>query len=168
MVDDFYQQLVTAGYIVLIKPRAADDIEQGTSQGWDCPGATRQFVDGYNNREVTTNNLYLFDYGTAALTTCWTDTDLYYVAYGPPLNYPLPEIYFEQARKDWYRLEDQHHEIQFQGVMSSCPGDPPQESCMGTWWGPATAWTMMNSGLTGLRNQNGLGMQWATNIQSLP
>lgn len=158
---DVQSWLSANGYSWQVSTQSGDDIETG----WDCASRTRPFVDGYGT--ISTTGLY--DYGDAWLNApCWTDGDVYYVAYGALPSWPFPEIYSQAAADRWTAVR-QSYSMNIQGVMTECRvADPlPQSNCNvngHTEFAPSQAWNALVNDL----NNHGVGgsnMTWATNIK---
>jgi hypothetical protein len=175
---DVQQFLNALGYGWQIQAWSGSDMEQpsgpisdpGGHYWWDCPGATKNFVNGHL---YNPNKSLLIDFGTAWYgqqnTRCtWSVADVYDVAWEPFWVYPLPEIYTHPATQSWIAVRQQGP-IWFIGVMTECKqADPlPYYSCTtgptagenapsGAWW---SLWIGMNNDPPG---QNSL--DYATNI----
>ena len=68
---------------------------------WENFTLTSSLVNGYNN---VTRHAY-FDFGDDS-PGWWTNYQVWYVAYGAPDNFPLPEIYYNaDAVYDWEALD---------------------------------------------------------------
>jgi len=130
LVNNAQNYSVSNGYDAQIGAYGADDIETE----WASYGQSSNFVNGYNN---TSARIFL-DYGDDT-PGYWTNAQVWYVAFGAPDNYPLPEIYYNaDATQDWEPLSawacsNEGGPIDFKGTMSEYP----------TGNTPAQAWTDM-------------------------
>ena len=158
--------LSSTGFSSQITAWAGSDMEQPSGgEAWDCADRTRQFVDGYNNDVLGTQDF--LDYGTAWVpNSCWTAYDVYYVAYGAARDFPLPEIYTGYATDSWVSVRTSYYMF-FRGVMTECQqGDPlPFDYCTSPsdQFAPQKAWLDLWTEL----NANGVGqssLQYSTNI----
>ncbi len=166
MLNTLASWLNSQNYAWQITAWAGDDMETG----WDSASATRQFVDGFNNQD---NCSCLFvDFGDAWQHSGWTDTDVYYVAWGATYDVPLPEIYDTggAATNRWTQVRVEYYMF-FYGVMTECSGsDPlPTGSCWVSLNGdyenaPNQAWWQLWNTL----NANGVGqstLNYSTNVK---
>ncbi len=127
LVLDVQSFVVNNGMSAQIGVYGADDIEIG----WNSYTNSKAFVDGYNS---ITHRVF-FDYGDDPGGTNpapWTAYQVWYVAYGAPANYPLPEIYYNaDATEDWEPLSiwacnNEGGPIKFKGTMTEYPtGNSP-------------------------------------------
>lgn len=128
---------------------AADDIEGG----YDCPGATRQFPNGFNG-----NNQYrapMYDYGDATISpSCtngganWTTADFYYVSWALPIAFPFPEAYSSGQVQHWYDMEAAQGHVYFTGALATCQGtsgDPGWQPnpCPNGYPTPVQSWQLL-------------------------
>jgi hypothetical protein len=133
----------------------ANDIEPG----WGGPKHTRSWVRGYS--AVTSWPYY--DYGGLAgcppAGTCqgrWMLEDLWWVAWGAPTAYPLPEIYTRNgiSADQWYHLSvysvERHNSVMgFVGVMSQHSAcKQVRDPCRGLDNRPEQAWKQLSSRVT--------------------
>jgi hypothetical protein len=104
LVNDLHKWVVSQNYQSYISVIAGSDMEQPSGgQSWDCYSKTQSFVDGFGGNDPS--GAVFLDYGTAWLQNdCWNASQVYYVAYGAPKDYPLPEIYFQSALNSWTGL----------------------------------------------------------------
>lgn len=108
----------------------ASDMEEG----WNSPANTIAWVKGYNSVGKASLGSYLYDYGDDANGlnpgNGWTAEDVWYVANGASLDYPIPEIYYTaDATQDWAPLslwayENEGRAIVFKGVMTEHGANP--------------------------------------------
>jgi hypothetical protein len=166
------------GYSVQVAVWSADDIETG----WDpfsCSGCknTADFVNGYNANNSCGCNLG--DFGDAWANPNWTESDVYYVAWGEGYDIPFPEIYSQYAANRWAQVKkDTKNGIQgimiMYGVTTECSGsDPlPSANCYVSGnndyeFAPNQAWNALMSAMS----NDGVGQStipYATNIQYQP
>ncbi len=178
---DVQQYINALGWNWQIATQSGSDMEQPSNpydpipdpnDFWDCAAATKNFVNGYH---FNPNARRLVDFGTAWAPTvwdltCWTDADVYYVAYQMPHDFPLPEIYVPGATGSWVDVRSQYYMF-FLGVMTTCnQGDPlPYYYCTTPpgWFAPSGAWWHLWTSL----NNAGYGqgtLDYATNIRLQP
>jgi hypothetical protein len=149
----------------------ANDIELS----WNSPWVTRNWVRGY---ESLANHPY-YNYGSAdacpprgRCAGAWTLEDVWFVSWGAPHAWPLPEIYTpnRSMAQQWYRVAVYsylHHGVTMRiaGVMSqrgACrvTGDP----CRGMNNTPDTAWRQLYR-LLNRDPRTRQHIQWATDIR---
>ncbi len=112
-----------------IKIAGAIDAEPG----WNGPGVTRAWVEGYN---AAANGCVYYNFGSCdscpfdGCETCtplngWTYEDLWYVSWGARSAYTIPEIYLVSGvnADQWYRVSRYGYTvhgqaIRFSGVMT--------------------------------------------------
>lgn len=98
MVAETDQWVVAQGYGSQVTVAGAIDIEQG----WNTAAVSKAWVDGFDAQDQ--NKYIYYNFGTC--TNCptrlwpslvpengWTPWDIYYVSYGVPSAWPIPEIY---------------------------------------------------------------------------
>lgn len=85
--------------------RGANDIELD----WNSVANSRAWVDGYTS--AYQGESYFYNYGDAAgcppYGSCdngWRQEDVWYVSWGAPPAYPVPEIYNNATAQEWYRI----------------------------------------------------------------
>jgi hypothetical protein len=93
------------GWSDRIGVRGANDIEMD----WNSVANSRAWVDGYADNSV--GESYLYNYGDAAgcppygrCNNGWSQEDVWYVSWGSPPAYPVPEIYTNGTAQEWYRI----------------------------------------------------------------
>jgi hypothetical protein len=98
VIAPFYSYVVNSTAAEVAE--AADDIELDPSQGWAGPGPTTDWVNSYAAAAPTGGFEVLTDYGSAdgcpPYGSClggWTQSQVYYVAWGCSICYVAPEIY---------------------------------------------------------------------------
>lgn len=137
MVDSANTLISSAGYAGQADAVGAADIEVG----WGTSGVARLWVDGYDSA----NSWPMYDYGDAAgcrqsgttstsalCSGTWYQDDLYYIAWGNPAAWGVPEIYREDAAqaKQWQQISkwatlNSKTRISFVGAMTqhaACSG----------------------------------------------
>jgi hypothetical protein len=115
------------GYQNQIGAYGADDIETE----WENYSNSSSFVSGYN----ASSSRIFFDYGDDT-PGYWSNSQVYYVAYGAADSWPLPEIYYNaDATQDWAPLAawsctyGSAGTMQFKGTMSEYPtGNTPYQA----------------------------------------
>jgi hypothetical protein len=100
-----------------VTAQGGNDIESGFC---DCPAASRAWANGYSG---VSHQLY-FNFGdcagcpstftgigTTRTSRTWTVDDEYYVSWGAPAAFPLPEIYLRsgQMAAQWERIAEYGH-----------------------------------------------------------
>lgn len=105
MINNLNAYISSKGYASQEFIRGANDMELD----WNYASTTRQWLDAY----AAATSLPLYDYGDAAgcppYGSCdngWTQNDVWYVAWGSPVGYPVPEIYTADGgtTNEWYNL----------------------------------------------------------------
>jgi len=109
MVNAVGAWLIAEGFSSQVTAAGANDMELA----WNSPTVTRAWVDGYDSA----NQWRLYDYGAAEgcppYGNCgtsshpeWTQEDVWYIAWGAPPSWPLPEIYLTNGGNaaQWYNL----------------------------------------------------------------
>jgi hypothetical protein len=109
MVNGVGNWLISTGYATQVKVAGANDMELS----WNSPTVTRAWMDGYDS----INDWRHYDYGAAEgcppYGDCgtsshpeWTSEDVWYLAWGAPPAYSLPEIYLTSGgnAQQWYNL----------------------------------------------------------------
>ncbi|MCA1833293.1 MAG: hypothetical protein ABR548_00615 [Actinomycetota bacterium] len=105
MVNNVLAWIGSQQYTVQEDVAAGSDIELS----WNTATASRTWVDGYGSIDVRP----AYDYGDAAgcppYGSCnngWRQEDVWYVSWGAPPAWPLPEIYTTNASmaSEWYRM----------------------------------------------------------------
>jgi hypothetical protein len=109
------QSFLTTNHYTVIGANGAGDLEVE----WTNFNLTSSLVNGYNS---VTRHVY-FDFGDDS-PGWWTNYQVWYVAYGAPDNFPLPEIYYNaDATYDWEALDVwacryEGGPMYFKGIMS--------------------------------------------------
>ncbi len=124
LVNEEQSYIASVGYQNIIGAYGADDIETE----WASYSASSSFVSGYN----ASSSRIFFDYGDDT-PGYWSNSQVYYVAYGAAANWPLPEIYYNaDATQDWAPLaawsctNGSSGTMHFKGTMSEYPtGNTP-------------------------------------------
>jgi hypothetical protein len=161
MVNSFGSWLNTVAYGNQVDAAGANDIEPGFGN----PGPARNWVNGY----ASVNNYRYLNYGSAdgcptghipSSTECGTSTypswgpeDIYYVSWGAPPAWPLPEIYTTSGSQasQWYWLS--RYAVQQHGTPMFYIGSFTQSkacqtrSCPGTNNSPSAGYTQLYNAL---------------------
>ncbi len=151
-----------------INTGTADDMETaGLGQGWDCAGATRGFVDGYNGN-ASSSGLKLEDYGDFFTSPgCWSASDAWYVGWGAAWDWPLPEAYHSCCQVNAFvQVERWAGGMLPDGVVTQCAEryDPlPYPTCTISD-APGTAWSNLYNQQSAAGFSEG-AMLYSTNIQ---
>jgi hypothetical protein len=128
-VDTVYyvdQYLIQRGYSWQISVAGADDMETE----WDHYDLTNQVVTGFNNGAFGSSYIF-YDFGDATPGNeyywigsqrydNWTQPHIWQVAWGAPLDVPLPEIYTDSQSSDWEGVELNAGSMTIWGTMSEC------------------------------------------------
>jgi hypothetical protein len=165
MVNSVVSWISQKGYGSQLDVAGASDMELN----WNTASATRAWANGYDSSDMRG----YFNYGDAAgcppYGSCnngWTQEDVWFVSYGSPPAFPLPEIYTTNGSMaaEWYRLSLYGYTAH--GRAMWIPGEMTQyqacidsgNTCAGTNNTPAAGWTQLYSKLNA---------DWRT-AQSLP
>lgn len=119
MVNTVNSWLSARGFSPQIDAAGADDIETDLAHGWDTPGKTFPFLQGFYNASGA-HNTFLYDFGIATVNSVWTDAEVYAAAWGDYFDVPLPEIYTSQNTLDWATLYHHHTNMVFYGTLTEC------------------------------------------------
>ncbi len=127
MVAETDQWVVAQGYGSQVTVTGAIDIEQG----WNTAAVSKAWVDGFDAKDQ--NKYIYYNFGTC--TNCptrlwpnlvpengWTPWDIYYVSYGVPPSWPIPEIYVNNGlnARQWAYLS--HLAATYWGAPIYFPG----------------------------------------------
>lgn len=128
-----------------VQVAGASDMETG----WNSPQNTIAWVDGYNQVAKASLGSVLYDFGDDAgglnPGDGWTAYDVWYIANGAKLDFPIPEIYYPaDATLDWaplsaWALAHEGRPIDFRGVMSEQAAAPSTLSAAQGWSDLVTA-----------------------------
>jgi hypothetical protein len=153
-----------------------EDVAGGSDMelDWNTASNTRAWVDGYGSIDVRPT----YDYGDAAgcppYGSCdngWRQEDVWYVSWGAPPAWPLPEIYTTNGSMaaEWYRLSlygyTQHGSrmnisgslTQYQACIDNGGG------CSGTNNTPSQGWSQLYNKLNG-DSRTAQGLAWSTDL----
>jgi len=162
MVNDVNTWLVDKGYSAQASAAGANDIELS----WNTYERTKAWLDGYGS----VNKYEMLNYG--ALPGCpyfgaegarcangWTKDQAWYVIWGAPPVYPVPEIYLNSGinAQQWYLMSvyayDAHGlAIEFRGVMTqmqACQQSSGDPTCPQMDNTPAEGWNQLQSLVNG-------------------
>lgn len=130
MINDLNLWARSHGDAYAIQVVGASDMEVN----WNSPANTIAWVNGYNKVAKASLGSLLYDYGDDANGlnpgNGWTVYDLWYVANGAKLDYPIPEIYYTaDATSDWALLSlwaytHEGRAIIFKGIMTEHAANP--------------------------------------------
>jgi hypothetical protein len=148
LVNDLNNWVQGKNYQGYVSVLAGSDMEQpGGGQNWDCFTQTQAFVDGFGKNDPS--GAFFIDYGTAWVpNSCWTASQVYYVAYQAPKDYPMPEIYTQPALNSWTGLG---YSMYYYGELTECnQNDTIGAICTlpSGQWGPSTAWPNLKNALS--------------------
>lgn len=136
LTEEVSNWVVTNGYSGQVTISAAIDVEwdNQTAYGWNSPYVTRAWVDAFDARDQ--GKYVYYNYGACAgcptrLNTYpgmgdgWTLADIYYVSYGVPPAFTVPEIYANNgvharqwAYLSYYWASQGYPKIIYPGVMT--------------------------------------------------
>lgn len=183
MVRDFGTWITTNNFQSQLSAAGASDIElawntAANSRNWACVmDAQGVCTGGFGS---VPNQVY-YNFGDAQgcppFGSCapgWTQEDVWYVSWGNPAAWPLPEIYNDGTAQEWYRLSlygyTQHgRAMNIKGAMTQygacqltpgCPGG-------GTDYTPQQGWTQLWNYINNDSRtiQIGTGeLRWSTDI----
>jgi len=153
MVNDLSNWISAYGYGSQLGVAGASDLELN----WNTPSVTRAWANGFASASST---IYL-NYGDAAgcppYGSCnngWTQEDVWYVSWGSPPAYPLPEIYTTNGSmaSEWYRIALYSYtahtrRMAIQGPMTQYQACIDVGGCSGTNNTPSQAWNQLMSKL---------------------
>ncbi len=175
-VDRLAAWVAAAGMQWQVNVVAADDIEGDGYPPWSCATTTRAFVDGYASGSQTHTRLY--DFGDPFTSSnCFTLQDLYYVAWGAPLDYSLPEVYSGCFLGHWTDgsacspgLEATYGKIAYSGAMTQCAGPDqlPDANCLSAENYVTWSWKQAWNGLWSIQagTYGFTTLPWVTNIKN--
>lgn len=141
--------------------RGADDLEMG----WNSAVASRAWADGFS----AATTLPYYDYGDcegcptgsgvsgvpgAVVNNGWTQEDVWYVAYGAPSAYPVPEIYLTDGvnAAQWQQLSlygyiNHAGALFFVGALTEFQACLAGGGCPGANNTPDRGWSQLSSAL---------------------
>lgn len=173
-VNNVNTWLSNQGYTHYITAAGGSDMETS----WNSATTTRAWVDGYN-----TNHQYgLYDYGDAggcpsssqggACNNGWGQGDVYYVTWGVPAGYALPEIYNTtgtnanqwQQISLWGYLNSSQSKITFSGSMTQYDACTTSGGCTGTNNSPATGWSQLYNAINSDSRTSQSSLEWSTDM----
>jgi hypothetical protein len=145
--------------------------------GWSGPTATRAWVNGYESA----NQQWLYNFGDAAgcppYGSCqggWTTADVYYISWGNPSSWAVPQIYNETAAqaRQWQRISLHAYKqtgfiMDFLGSMAQWQACQDKNlPCSGLNNTAGTAWTQLRNELnrdwrTGDRPDYSTDISWS-------
>jgi hypothetical protein len=170
MVNRLNDWLASATPIRGIQVAAAADIEAW----WNGPWITRQWVRGYESA----SRFPYYNFGDAGACPpygdcagAWTEEDVWYVSWGSPAAWPLPEVYTSSGSmaKQWYRLSlysyrEHGSAMAIAGVITqkrACRQMP--DPCHGIRNTPRQGWLQLWRALNSDR-RTAQQLRWATDI----
>ncbi|KEO82903.1 hypothetical protein [Tumebacillus flagellatus] len=169
-VNNANSWLSSQGYSNWISAAGGCDMETS----WNSASTTKAWANGYNG----SHQYGLYNYGDAGGCpksqggTCnngWTQGDVYYVTWGVPAGFALPEIYNTtgtnatqwQQISLWGYLNDSQGKITFSGAMTqynACAG-----TCSGTDNTPSAGWTQLYNAVNS-DSRTASSVRWSTDI----
>ena len=178
MVNDVNAWITSNSYNAKLNAAGANDMEPG----WDSPGETRAWVDGYFSLPIT-QTFALYNYGSCDscpyynCTTCmppngWSLDDIWYVSWGATGAYPLPEIYLTSGANadQWYRMgvyafANHGNSMNFQGAFTQWQAcqDVGPDACPYTGNTPSAGWTQLFNALNA-DTRTAQPLKWSTDI----
>ena len=143
--------------------RGANDLEMG----WNSAAASRAWADGFSGA----TSLPYYDYGDcegcptggavlgvpgAVVNNGWTQEDVWYVAYGAPSAYPVPEIYLTSGinAAQWQQLSlygyiNHASALFFVGALTQFQACLSGGGCPGADNTPSQGWSQLSNALNG-------------------
>jgi hypothetical protein len=174
MVNTISQRVTAAGYSSQVDVAAGSDMEGS----WNSAAVTRAWVDGY--AAATTRLLYNYGaasgcppYGSCATSAFpdWTVEDIWYISWGSPPAYPLPQIYLTSGAnaQQWYRmslyaLQNHGQKMTFPGVLTqqtACNQAGCPDAVANT---PETGWSQLDDALNADERTAQGPPRWSTDI----
>ncbi len=170
MINNLVAWLGDRNYLWQVDVAGAIDMELS----WNTVANSRAWGDGYGS--IDTRPYY--DFGDAAgcppYGSCnngWTQEDVWYVAWGQPAAWPLPQIYTENGSMatQWYRLSlyayvAHGYRMHIAGVMTQYGACIDVGGCTnGTQNTPAQGWTQLHSRLNA-DSRTAQQLAWSTDI----
>ena len=172
-VNNINSWLSTQGYTQYITAAGGSDMETS----WNSPATTRSWADGYNS----THQYGLYNYGDAGGCpksqggTCnggWTQGDIYYVSWGVPAGYALPEIYNTtgtnaaqwQQVSLWGYLNSSQGKITFSGAMTQYDACVQNGGCTGTNNTPSAGWSQLYNSVNSDSRTAQSTLRWSTDM----
>jgi hypothetical protein len=149
----------------------ANDIEPG----YNSPSVTRRWVRGYD----AVNRWPYYNFGSASACPpagdCqgdWTQEDVWYVSWGAPPAWPLPQIYNPTgtSAEQWFRISLYGQRVHgrpmtFVGVVSQHQAcHDAQDPCWGMDNHPWEAWHQLRHALNADPRTAQSHLRWATDI----
>ena len=164
-------------YASQLAARGAIDFEMG----WNTPANSRAWVEGY---AMVTQTPY-YNYGDCegcptagavlsipgyGLNNSWTQEDVWYVSYGVPPAFPLPEIYLTNGvnAAQWHQLSLYAHEnhgaaMHFLGTMTQFQACAGSGGCPGANNRPGAGWAQLFGALNS-DNRTAQQLDYSTDI----
>jgi hypothetical protein len=171
VVNEANEWAQRSGHSARVDFAGADDIELS----WNGPGRSKRWVSGYESAALHP----FYNYGTADACPpkgncagAWTLEDVWYVSWGAPHAWALPEIYTpnNSNARQWYHLVLYSYArhgaaMQIAGVMSqrgACRR--ATDSCRGMNNTPSRAWRQL-SNLLNSDPRTRQSIRWSTDIR---
>lgn len=174
MVNSVGAWLQTQGYSSQSTAVGGSDMELS----WNTVAATKDWVNGYDSAD----QYALYDFGDAAGCTStssgnqncnngWKSEDVWFISWGAPPAYPLPQIYntLGTQAKQWYRLSrysfDYHGgRMGIVGALTQWQACQQRGGCSGVDNTPATGWTQLWTQLNNDAN-TAQSLRWSTDMK---
>ncbi|MDP9184465.1 MAG: hypothetical protein M3O29_02215 [Actinomycetota bacterium] len=182
LVTDLQSWINLQGFQGQINAAGGSDMELA----WNQPTPTKNWACVMNGSGLCTDGYgvgayRLYNYGDASgcppFGSCdygWTQEDVWYISWGAPPAFPLPEIYNDGTAQEWYRLslyaKTQHGtRMTIRGAMSQyaacqvtpgCPGGGTDYTAQQGW---SALWKYINDD-PNTRQLGGDEMRWSTDI----
>lgn len=170
MINNLVAWLGQRGYAWQEDVAGASDMELS----WNTPAATRAWANGYGS--IDTRAYY--DFGDAAgcppYGSCnngWRQEDVWYVSWGQPAAWPLPEIYTTNGSmaSQWYRMSlyayaNHSYRMNISGEMTQYGACMDVGGCTnGTDNQPYQGWTQLYNKLNA-DSRTAQPLRWSTDI----
>jgi hypothetical protein len=178
MVNAVGAWLNTNGYSSQVKIRGASNMELD----WNSPSTTRAWIDGY----ASAYQYPLYNFGDAAGCpspaypnwNCgtsaypeWTSEDVWYISWGAPPAYPLPQIYTTDGVQagQWYYLSlysytNHNGRMTIQGSLTQYQACQQRGGCSGTNNAPNQGWLQLWDALNS-DTRTAQSLRWSTDMK---
>lgn len=187
MVNSMNQWAVSQGYAAQVVITAAIDIEWASNSSWNNPYVTGGWIKGFDEHDNNNTQVY-FNYGACvgcpsepsltwkfSTSVPWTQNDIWYVSWGAPPAYVVPEIYSNNGflAKQWQAISEygalykgNYGRINFSGPMTQWQAclTRPENECLTLDNTPEEGWLQLYTEINRdpLTAQNVL--QWVTDM----
>jgi hypothetical protein len=184
MVVRLIQWVWSSGYSRQVSVAGAIDIEWDSQlTGWNTPYVTYGWVNGFDNYDNGQAIFYNFGACVGCPTSAnpnwvysstnpWTQFDVYYVSYGAPPAWPLPEIYATSGvnARQWQAISRYGaiylgRPMEFAGVMTQYQACQQRGGCSGINNTPEAGWKQLFDALNADPLTRQPILRWITDIR---